>query len=166
MSNPSAVVIDLSGYAFAGEPAYADPAGDLSPQELAELFQVLDEVESEGYADGADQLTDDELAALVAAAEAEAGEDPMYDDDSYAAAAERFDAAFSARMAADARREAARAEFEQLDLIRPAVRSEDRVARVMAKAQAGLYSASRPASAPSSQPPRSRSPTAASARAG
>jgi len=125
MSNgDSALTIDLSNYHFAGEPApapayaAADPFDGLTDAELGDLLDAMDEV---GLLDGYDDT-----------------EATMYDD-SYAAAAEQFDAEFTARLAADAAREAARAEFEAMDLIRPAKRAEDRMQRIMAKASHGLY---------------------------
>ena len=51
----------------------------------------------------------------------------------------QFEAVFQEQQAAQQAREEARAEFDALDLIRPARREEDVVARVMAKAEAGLY---------------------------
>ena len=121
MANSGAITIDLSSYSFAGEPApvtaSASPFGGLSDSELGDLLDAMDEA---GLLDG------------------DGTEDPVYDD-SYRAAAEQFDAAYSARVAASAAREAARAEFDAMDLIRPARRSEDKVARIMARASAGLY---------------------------
>lgn len=118
MANSGAITIDLSGYSFAGEPAPAATAADeLSDAELGDLLDAMDEA---GLLDGGGT------------------EDPVYDP-GYAAAAEQFDAAYSARVVADAAREQARFEFDQLDLLRPAIRSEDRMARIMAKAGAGLY---------------------------
>ncbi len=126
----SAVTIDLSNLSFAGEPAYAPAAstGGLSGAELGDLLEAMAEADAE--LDGSDELSDAELEAMMQAAES--GRD-WHD------AAGQFDAAFSQRLAADARREQARAEFEQLDLIRPARRSEDKLERIMARASAGLY---------------------------
>lgn len=119
LANSSAVTIDLSNYSFAGQSAPASysfsgsPAlpglDELSDDELADLLEVMDE---SGLLDGYGD-----------------GDDPFTE----------FDQAFSQQAQAQADREQARAEFEQLDLIRPARREEDRVARIMAKAQAGLY---------------------------
>ncbi len=113
LANETSITIDLSNLSFSGEPAPA-------------------------YAD--DQLTDAELNDFidaVAEAEEEAGTMPY--DPEYAAAAQEFDAAFTQRAQAQAQREQARQEFELLDVARPAIRAEDKVARVMARAEAGLY---------------------------
>ena len=130
MSNggDSAVTIDLSSYSFAGEPA--STVYSLSPAELDDLMQVLGEVETEVYPDPGGDLSDAELEAMMQAAEAGAD---------YSAAAEQFDAAFTARAAADAACEEARFQFEQMDLIRPAKRAEDKIQRIMARASHGLY---------------------------
>ena len=122
MANETSITIDLSSYAFAGEPApaaSASPFEGLSDSELADLIDAMDEA---GLLDVGSTTP----------------EVPVHDP-AYSAAAEQFDAAFSARAAADAAREAARAEFDAMDLIRPAVRSEDKMARIMARASAGLY---------------------------
>ncbi len=130
LANESNVTIDLSSLSFGGEPAYAPSAstGTLNDQELAELIEAVSEADA-GLRDGG-ELGDDELEAMMQAAES--GRD-WHD------AAAGFDAAFNARAAADQAREAARAELDMLDVIRPARRSEDKAARVMARAAAGLY---------------------------
>ena len=129
MSNggDSAVVIDLSNYAFAGEPAVSD---ELTDAELDDLIDVLAEVEDEpAYdADYDSELSDSELEELMQAA-----------DDDYSGAAEQFDAAFSARIAADQAREEAHAAALVEDLIHPARRDEDRMQRIISRAQDGLY---------------------------
>ena len=142
LANESSVVIDLSSYAFSGEPApvTADPFDALTDAELDQFIDAISEVEEE--------------AGMP------------YDDPGYASAAQEFDAAFSQRAAADAAREAARFEFEQMDLIRPARRAEDRMARIMAKAGAGLYSGQEYGFSAEAGAGRSCWPTAATARAG
>jgi hypothetical protein len=130
MANSGAITIDLSSYSFAGEPATA--ADDtLSPAELNDLINAITEAESENYPDPGDQLSDDELTALMQAAEG----DQMNDSDPFS----EFNETFSARAQAEQDRQQAREAFDALDMIRPARRAEDKVARVMARAQAGLY---------------------------
>jgi len=125
LSNESGIVIDLSGSSWAGEP------GSLTDVELNQLLEVLAEVDAGDYGADPGELSDAEFEQMMAAAEAEAG---------YHDSVEQFDTAFSQRAAAEQAREQARLEFAEMDLIRPAKRAEDRVARVLAKAEAGLYS--------------------------
>ncbi len=114
MANDSAVVIDLSNYRFAGEPApAADALDELFPGELADLLEVLDEVEGEG--------------------------DPVRYNDEFTDAAEQFDAAFTAGIAAEQAREDTRAAAVVEDMIRPARRMEDKIARAMHRAADGVY---------------------------
>jgi len=115
MSNESAVVIDLSNLTFAGGPLPA-PAGILDSLTERELDEFLD---------------------AVTEAEEEAATMPY--DDSYRAAAEGFDAAFNERYAADQAREDARAAAMVQDLMHPAKRDEDRMARLMSRAADGVY---------------------------
>ncbi len=119
MANSSAIVIDLSGYSFAGEPApaYADPFDGLTDTELGDLFDAMDEV----------GLLDDE------------GDPVRYNED-YSGAVEQFDAAFTARAQAEQAREDARAAAIVEDLMHPARRDEDRMARIISRAQDGVYS--------------------------
>ena len=134
MSNggDSALTIDLSNLSFAGEPAYspADPFGGLSDAELGDLLDAMDEV---GLLDGdssGDELSGAELDALMQAVDA---------GDSTAAAFTEFDAAFSRHAQAAQAREDARAAAIVEDLMHPAHRDEDRMARIIARAQDGLY---------------------------
>jgi hypothetical protein len=124
MSNESSVVIDLSGYSFAGEPAptwsptaTADPFEGLSDRELGDLLDVMDEV----------GLLDDEG-------------DQMYDDAGYQAAAEQFDSAFTARAQAEQDRQDAISAAIVEDTLHPARRDEDKIARIMRRAADGVYS--------------------------
>ena len=129
MANESSITIDLSSYAFAGEPA---PAADdtLTDAELADLISAISEAEAEGYPDD-DQLSDAELERLMLQAEAdESGQHDAFSE---------FDAAFTARQQADQAREDARAAAILEDTLHPARRDEDGMARIMARAQDGLY---------------------------
>lgn len=119
----SSITIDLSNLSFAGEPAYAPATFDgLTDAELGDLLDAMDEV---GVFDGYDGT-----------------EVQMHDDAGYTAAAGQFDQAFAARAAADAAREQMRAELDMLDTVRPAVRSEDKMARALQRATHGLYDTS------------------------
>jgi hypothetical protein len=110
MANSGAITIDLSNLSFSGEPAPAHAADvSLSPQELDDLISAIAEVDSESY-----------------------GPD-------FSGAAADFDQAFSARARADAAREDARAAAIVEDVMHPARRDEDRMARIMARAQDGVY---------------------------
>jgi len=129
LSNESSVTIDLSSYSFAGSQP-ASTGYSLNDAELADFLDAISEADAEGYPDTTGELSDAELNALMR--QAESGAD-------YSGAAEQFDQAYSQRLAADAAREAARLEFEQMDLIRPARRMENKIASIMAKAGAGLY---------------------------
>ena len=135
MSNgsDSAITIDLSNYSFAGEPApgAALPGLDeLSDEELADLIDVLDEVGllDGGYDDGG-ELDDDELEALMQAAE-------DGDPDAFS----EFGETFSARAQAEQARQDARAAAIVEDTIGPRLRrEEDRIARTFSRAAAGVY---------------------------
>ena len=124
LSNESGIVIDLSGSSWAGEP------GSLTDVELNQLLEVLAEVDAGDYGADPGELSDAEFEAMMAAAEAEAG---------YRDSVEQFDTAFAERAAAEQAREQARLEFAEMDLVRPAKRAEDKVARAFAKASHGLY---------------------------
>jgi hypothetical protein len=117
-----AVIIDLSASSWAGEPG---PYGDLSDRELNDLIEVMDEVYGE---DDGGELPDDELEALMRAAET--GE-----------AMGEFNAVFEDSWAQQQAREDARAAAIVEDVLHPARRDEDRMARVIARAQAGVYDA-------------------------
>jgi hypothetical protein len=121
MANAPGLVIDLSAARFPGED------GGLSAAELADLEQVMAEVDAEL---GGGELSDAELEAIIAAAEADAGP---------AADFSEFDAAFNARVQADLAREDARAAALVEDVMHPARRDEDRMARLMRRAADGLY---------------------------
>ena len=120
MANASAVVIDLSNYSFAGEPGPA-ALGTLDELSDAELGDLLDAMDETGLLDG----------------EPEPGDGY---GDGYASAVEEFDSAFNERVAADAAREDARAAAVVEDMMHPARRDEDRMARIISRAQAGVYS--------------------------
>lgn len=130
LSNESSVTIDFSNLSFGGsEPAM--PA--LNDRELAEFIEAVSEADAEGYADAGDELSDAELNALMREVDATEGRTAQHH------AFTTFDETFSRAAQAAADREAARAEFDMLDVVRPAKRAEDRIARIMAKAEAGLY---------------------------
>ena len=63
-SGGSVITIDLSNLSFASEPVPADLLDGLSDDELADLIDVLGEVEDGDYGDD-DELTDEELEALM-----------------------------------------------------------------------------------------------------
>lgn len=127
MANSGAITIDLSSYSFAGQPAPVTASGNasLSDRELAELLDAISETEAEGYAEPGGELSDTELEGLMHAAEADAFSD--------------FDAAFSARAAADQDRADAIAAAQVEDILHPARRDEDRMARIISRAGQGVY---------------------------
>ena len=121
LANESAVVIDLSNLSFAGALAYApaaDPFGGLTDSELGDLLDAMDEA---GLLDG------------------DGTEAPTYDDPGYSAAAEQFDSAFNARVAADQARQDAISAAILEDTLHPARREEDKIARIMHRAADGVY---------------------------
>jgi hypothetical protein len=134
MANSPAVVIDLSSARWPGEEG---PAGGstLSDAELADLEQVMAEVDAEFGGTDNGKLSDAELADLLAAAEADAGPEPATAD-----AFTEFDRAFSARISADAARQDAISAAIVEDTMHPARRDEDRMARIVARAADGVYS--------------------------
>ena len=62
-----------------------------------------------------------------------------YDDPAYASAAGEFDQAFNANYAATQAREDARAAALVEDVMHPARRDEDRMARILSRAADGVY---------------------------
>lgn len=126
LANESAVVIDLSNLSFAGEA----PFGGLSGAELGDLLDAMDEV---GLLDGGDgdELSDAELEALMQAAEG----DDMQQHDAFT----EFDAAFTARAQAEQDRQDAISAAVVEDTLHPAHRAEDKLARAMHRAAAGVY---------------------------
>jgi hypothetical protein len=141
MANSSAVTIDLSNYSFTGQPAPASysfsgsPAlpglDELTDDELADLLDAMNETGAfDGYGDDGGELSDDELAELMAAAEAgDTGPDAFSE----------FDSAFTRHAQAEQEREDARAAAIVEDVLHPARREEDKIARIMARAGQGLY---------------------------
>jgi Mu-like prophage I protein len=127
LASDSAVTIDLSNLSFAG----AADGTTLNDRELAELLDVLAEVDAEG--DGGDQLSDAELEAMMY--EAEHGGGSGYSD-----AFSEFDSAFNARVQADQDRQDAISAAIVEDTMHPARRDEDKLARIMQRAQDGVYS--------------------------
>jgi hypothetical protein len=130
MANSPAVTIDLSGSSWA-----AEPGPELTPSELADLLDAIsetDEEEAAGLLPGdTGEMTDAELDAIISAAEAEDG--MTYD------ALGDFNDAFTARAQADQARSDARAAAIVQDTLRLARRDEDRLARAVSRAQAGVY---------------------------
>lgn len=119
LSNSGGLVIDLTGASWAGEPGAPLPGegdGELSDAELAELIAAVNEVE-------------DELAGAAAS-----GLPPQFSD---------FDQAFTQNYAADQARELARQAADMDDLAHPARKDEDIIARAIARASAGIYDTSR-----------------------
>jgi hypothetical protein len=157
MSNAPAVVIDLSQASWDGDDALAS----LSDRELDDLMDALDEADAEDYralpgGDGEDDLTDDELADLMQAAEADAedGAEGQVDGGSTALDYLReFNDVFENNIALQQAREAARADADLADLLRPPKTDEDRVARAISRIQAGVFDTPRPSASPPSPGP-------------
>jgi hypothetical protein len=127
----SAIMIDLSSYSFAREPGPALPGLDeLSDDELADLIEAMDESGAlDGYGDDGDELSDDELAELMAAAEDGDG-DPFTE----------FDETFTRHAQAEADRQDAISAAIVEDVMHPARRDEDKIARIFSRAAQGVYS--------------------------
>ena len=117
MANESSVTIDLSNLSFAGQPAPAYADDQLTDAELDQLIDVLAEVEDSYDAPEAQMPYDDRASAFS-----------------------EFDQAFTARQAADQAREDARAAALVEDVMHPARRDEDRMARLLRRAADGVYS--------------------------
>ena len=108
-----ALTIDLSNLSFAGEPApVLAPAATLNDAELADLLQAVAEVDAEA---------------------AHRGYQPGAD------AFSEFDAAFTARAQAEQDRQDAISAAILEDTLHPATRMEDKLARAMSRAAAGVY---------------------------
>ena len=120
------VIIDLSAASFPGE-----PGPGLTQRELHDLLDVLAEVDAEELPQDGGDLTDRELADLMQAAEAEQ-EDAMND-------LTEFNAVHAASYADGYAREQARQVAQMQDLLAPARRDEDKLARAVQRAQAGVY---------------------------
>lgn len=131
LANESSVVIDLSNLSFAQADTGSSTDDTLTDAELADLISAISEADAEGYADPGDELSDAELEHLMQAAESdERGQRDSFNE---------FDAAFSARQQASQDRADARAAAQVEDLMHPARRDEDRMARIMARAGQGVY---------------------------
>ena len=117
-------VIDLSSASYAPQPA----AATLSPAELNDLIEVVSEVYAEPEPA---ELSDSGLDQLMQAAERS--------DAEWSEAVSDFDAAFNARVQADAARADAIAAAEVQDALHPARRDEDKMQRIISRAQDGLY---------------------------
>lgn len=112
------VIIDLSGYSWAGEPTGPDTS--LTDAELAEFLEAIDEADAEMVLNSGYQY-----------------------DQGAADALSDFDATFQHSYAAEAAREQARGYAEIEDLTRPVIRDEDIMARAMSRIESGIYDTSR-----------------------
>jgi hypothetical protein len=128
MSSDAALIIDLSTAQWAGEPG--PDYGGLSDRELAELLDAVAEAEEE-LGDGG-ELSDAELDAIMAAAEA--GEDDEMGDPF-----SQFDAAWQGHVAREQARQDARDAATVEDVMHPAKRLEDKLARAVSRAADGVY---------------------------
>jgi hypothetical protein len=135
MANDATMIIDLSGSSFPGDspPAYSSDLDamldGLSEVEQLDLLGAVFDAEAESaYGDG-DELTDEELDAIVAAAEADGYDPAGYD------AMPDLDAALSNHYAT----ELARQQADEQDRAHPVTRDEDIIARAVQRIGQGTY---------------------------